>query len=477
MNAPDPHLAPASAAQLIAAFACDFDAGRLNENERSLCARSLADSFGVALGGRHEHAALAALDYLRAAGLLLPPTSPPPAASLWGRTERAAPEIAAWWNGIAGHVLDYDDVTPPLRGHPSIVLWPALLALAESRGLPAARLAPAFAVGMEVICKLARGIAVEHYARGWHSTASIGALGAAVACGHLLGLDAVRIGHAIGLAVAQAAGTRENVGTEAKSFQAGHANAAGVRAACLAEAGFEAGPHALDGPHGYVALYAHGEDAAGMLADIGCAPLELSRAGLDVKQYPMCYATHRALDGLLALREQHGIGLAEVAWMQVRTSRGALVPLVHPHPRSGLEGKFSMQYAMAAGLADGAVRLTSFTDAAVQRPEVQAFFSRVETDEAPGPVSPRWAELELRLHDGRTLRIRVDTLHGSSQKPASDSELAAKLDDCLRWGRCAGSGQALLRRCLQLSDHAGDGGDAAALVHELQQLAISGDTP
>jgi 2-methylcitrate dehydratase PrpD len=448
-----------SAAGRIARFSASFADGSLTDAQLRLCGRSLADTWAVAFAGRGEAAPLAALRYLREAGLLQAAgAGQDGSAALWGRPERAAPEIAAWWNGVAGHVLDYDDVTVPMRGHPSVVLWPALLALAEARDLSGERVAAAFVVGMEVICKLSRAIALEHYAKGWHSTASIGLLGSTAACAYLLQLDTLQTAHALGLAVAQAAGSRENVGTEAKSFQAGHANAAAVRAASLAAAGFMAGEHAIDGPHGYLQLYAGGASVDDTLDSLGDAPLEIERAGLDIKQYPMCYATHRALDAVLDLRVAHGLRLEDVAHAVVRTSYGALEPLVHPCPASGLEGKFSLAYALGAALADGAVRLTSFTDAAVLRPEIQQFFDRVSWSEAEGAAVPRWAEVTLTLRDGRTLHQRVEDLRGSAQKPVSDTELAAKLDDCLRWGAQGGDaasappcdGTVLLQRCLAL---------------------------
>ena len=333
------------------------------------------------------------------------------------------------------------------------MLWPALMALAEARGLPGARLAASFVVGVEVICKISRGIGFDHYARGWHSTASIGVLGSVVACGHLLGLDEAQMVNALGLAVAQAGGSRENVGTEGKSFQAGQASGAAVRAACLAEAGFEAGERALDGPLGYFALYAGGCNVDEWLNELGAAPLEIERSGLDVKQYPMCYATHRALDAVLALRREYELTLADVRSVSVTASRDALLPLVHPRPSNGLEGKFSLAYAIAAALADGAVRLTSFTDAAVQRPELQAFFDRVTWDDKTEPYIPRWATVTLDLHDGRCLSRTVQVLHGSAQEPLSETELRVKLQDCLRWGGMADAdaGERLLQRCFGLA--------------------------
>lgn len=442
---------PSSAAERIAQFACNFDSAQLTARQFLLAGRSLADTCAVAFAGRNEAAPQAALRYLKSAGLLSHDSRGDTLVGLWGRPEYAAPEIAAWWNGVAGHVLDYDDVTVPMRGHPSVVLWPALLALAEQRDLPGERVAAAFVVGLEVICKLSRGIAMKHYEKGWHSTASIGVIGSTVACAYLLQLDARQIAHAIGMAVAQAAGSRENVGTEAKSFQAGHACGAAVRAATLAAEGFTAGEMALDGPNGYLALYGNAEPAETVLAGLGDSPLEIERSGLDVKQYPMCYATHRAIDAVLALRSAHGIRLEDVETVEVLSSRGGLLPLVHPRPSLGLEGKFSLPYAIAAALSDGTVRLTSFTDAAVQRLEIQRFFEQVRWRDDDGPAAPRWADVTLHLRDGRTLNHRIEQLHGSASQPLSDAELSAKLEDCLDWGGAAAErrdGALFLKTCL-----------------------------
>ena len=442
------------ATQRIARFVTGFDARTLTPEHHRACARALADTYAVALAGRDEAASCGAFRYLQGSGLLHAEGGTG-LARLWGRREWAAAETAAWHNGLIGHVLDYDDVNVPLRGHPSVVLWPALLAIAEARDLDGSRMDAAFVVGLEVLVKLSHAFAAPHYAAGWHSTASMGVLGATVACAYLLQLDASQIAHALGLAVAQAAGSRENVGTQAKSFQAGQANGAAVRAALLAAAGFEAGDHAIEGPHGYLRIYAGGAVADEWLARLGEAPLEIERSGLDVKQYPMCYATHRAIDAMLALREVNALRMDDVERVDVQGSPGAFVPLVHPRPATGLEGKFSLPYAMAAALADGEVRLASFTDEAVRRPQVQRFFDRVHWVEEQGKVAPRAAEVHLLLRDGRRLAQRVELLRGSAQRPLSDEQLESKLDDCLNWSRdparrVEGAGRRLLRHCQTL---------------------------
>lgn len=422
------------AAERIAAFVSGLQPAQLSPPLVQATGRALLDTWACAIAGRNEEASRLALRYCR--------SSAQPArvrgARDWGTGELLALELAALSNGVAGHVLDYDDVTSPMRGHPSIALLPALVGLAEATDAGGAELVCAYIAGFEVICKLSKAIAVKHYARGWHSTSSIGTIAAAAACARLLRLDARRTTHAIGLAVSQAAGSRANFGTHAKSFQAGHANAAGLRAALLAAEGFDAAPGVLDDAFGYLDLYGNGESLALQVDTIGTQPLELLASGIEVKKYPLCYATHRTLDGVLDLRAEQGLTLADLRSVHVRTSAGALTPLIHTRPQTGLEAKFSMQYAVTGALLDGAVLLSSFTDEAVRRPEAQAFLPQVTTDDhTNSPTFPRWAEIEVTLKNGSGLRKRVDLLRGSADAPLTLQELSTKVQDCLAWGQAS----------------------------------------
>ncbi|MCW8085579.1 MmgE/PrpD family protein [Sabulicella glaciei] len=418
----------------IAEFAAGFDARSVGGTERDLTLRAMLDTVAVAVAARKEPAAI--LAEKRAVALGSGPCR------LW--KAQASPGVgeegAAWANGVIGHVLDFDDVTSAMRGHPSIALLPGVLALSETEGRTVGEATAAYVVGFEVICALSVAMAQPHYVAGWHSTATIGAIGAAAACGWLLRLDATRMAHALGLAAAQAAGTRASFGTMAKSFQAGQANLVGLRSARLAQIGFDAAPDGIGGPMGFLALYHAGD--AHELPPFGGA---LERHGLEVKKYPMCYATHRALDALLALRREEGLSLSDVRSVEVRASAASLAPLIHHRPQTGLDAKFSMEYAVAAALLDGAVRLSSFEDDAVLREEVQRFLPRVSASEAGGELLPRWAEVTLRLQDGRVLSRRQDALRGAADEPLSEAELLEKAEGCLRHGGAPpGTGEALL---------------------------------
>ena len=416
----------------IAAFAARFASGStsqpLTAAQRHQAYRALLDTIACAIAGRNDDAPRLAADYMRgcaAAGN----------ATVWATGETLHPEGAAFVNGVAAHVLDYDDVMTPMRGHISVAMAPALCALAQVRGSSGEQFSTAYLAGFELMAKFARVMALPHYSRGWHSTSALGVLGATLACSVLLGLNETQTSHALGLAVAQAAGSRQNFGAMAKSFQAGQCNAAAVRAVLMAQSGFTASPDAIDGKFGYLALYASGEDMSPALAALGSAPLEIDAMGIDIKKYPCCYAIHRALDGLLALRKTHALTPANVVRIDITNSAGGLDALLPQPPVNGLQAKFNMAYCMAAALTDGAIRLASFDDAQVMRPGIRALLPKVSLQEAPGAILPRWSHVRIELVNGQVLEQRVNTARGDAGDPLSDAELIEKVADCFAYGK------------------------------------------
>ena len=425
-----------SVSETIAAFASGFDASGVDPEHIRICGKALADTFAVAIAGGGEECSTKVRRYVEG----FSPASGQQStrvggrATIWGTLSVATVEGAALANGVAAHALDFDDASSPMSGHPSSALFPALLALGESREINGARLVAAYLIGFEICCRLGRGLDPIHYARGWHMTSSVGTVAAAVACGYLIGLDQTRICHAIGLAVAQTGGSRENFGTDAKPFQVGQGNAAALRAVLLAEQGFTAAPTAIDGLNGYARLYSNGEDLAATMDGIGKQPLEIERSGIEVKKYPACYAIHRPLDGLFRLMQSSNFNAEDVNAVDVVTSAGALALLLSAPPRSGMEAKFSMNYAIAAALLDGKIGLSSFTDQAVNRPKVRNLMKRITARESDGGMLPRFATVTLGLKNGEIVSNRVDALHGSPSSPLSEAEFLEKIDDCLSWG-------------------------------------------
>src|SRR3989304_73499 len=208
--------------------------------------------------------------------------------SLWNGRGKTKATDAAWVNGTLTHALDFDDggvaLTPM---HPSAPVLPAVLALAEARNLSGMDALGAFVVGVEVECKLASLISLEHYGRGWHATAILGTLGSALASAWLLRLPPAKVRHALGIAASMAGGLQSNFGTMTKPLHAGQAARNGVVAALLAEKGFTANPTALEAEKGMSELYGFGDAVSGLrLKEALGQPFHFSSPGVSLKRFP-----------------------------------------------------------------------------------------------------------------------------------------------------------------------------------------------
>ncbi len=365
--------------------------------------------------------------------------APPPGdATLYLVGPRAPAPEAAWINGTAAHALDYDDVA--LRGHPSTVLVPAILAEGEVLGATGAELATAYVAGYEVWADLQRRDPAQHHEKGWHPTGIFGAVAAAAACASLRKLDAQKATQAIALGASQSAGLVANFGTMTKPFHAGRAAHAGVISARLAAAGFTSSPDALEHPLGFLAATSPKGDVDRTSATQAGREWSILALGLSVKKYPLCYCTHRAIDGALDLLRAEKLGAQNVKSITVSTSRRNATILRNSRPQTGLEAKFSMQFAMASSIVANRVGLRELTDEFVQRSDIQALMPKVVV--APDDrIDPKrtgnapYDQVVIETADGRRLEsARVTDERGSPQLPLSREELWTKFKECFAVG-------------------------------------------
>ena len=347
-----------------------------------------------------------------------------------------APE-AAWINATAAHALDFDDAAQ--RGHISAVVVPAILAEADASGADGRRMAAAYAAGYETWADLMRREPDHYHNHSWHPTGVFGPIAAAAACASLRGLSAAQAVHALSLAASQSAGLIANFGSMTKPFHAGRAAHAGVMAARLAQKGFTASPDALEHPKGWM----QGVSPAGR-ADVDSAVQagrywKLPRGGLNIKKYPLCFATHRALDGMLKLLQEHPLQLEQVRRIAVTTSRRNRATLRFTRPETASQAKFSMQFAMASALIAGGSGLLELQDAFLQRGDVQRAMGLVEVlpEDVEDPLRPGeapWDVVQIDTHDGHTFTRSVDYVRGGPELPLVKGELFAKFSSCLRAG-------------------------------------------
>ena len=281
--------------QRLAEFVACTRSGDIPGEAREQARRAFLDTLGVTLAGSSEDASRVTADIAREQGGVED-------ASVLGHGFRAPATEAALVNGTSGHALDFDDVSMSMRGHPSVPLVPAVLALGEKLGSNGHDAIDAFVLGFEVECKVARLISAPHYALGWHPTATFGTLGVAAACARLLRLDPDRTRMALGIAASLASGARRNFGSMTKPLHAGWAARNGIVAATLAGRDFTADDEALEAPDGWLHAASGGAPVdASPIGRLG-HPWEIVSPGIGVKLYPCCYFTHLSIDAALQIQ-------------------------------------------------------------------------------------------------------------------------------------------------------------------------------
>ncbi len=374
--------------------------------------------------------------------------------------ERTNSPDAALANAVAAHALDYDDVA--LAGHPSVVLVPAILAEAEVLAADGRAAAAAYVAGYETWAELITRDPDPYHRKGWHPTATLGCVAAAAAIANLRRLDPQKATAAIAIAASMAAGVVANFGTMTKPFQAGRAAQAGIIAARLAAAGMTASDDALEHSTGLLqALSPQGRaDVATPIRGLG-QKWRIVETGLNVKKYPLCYSAHRALDGMLDLVRQHKLTPDGVQKIVVTTGETQAAMLRNHRPQTGLEAKFSMEFAMAAALVAGRAGLSELGDEFVRQRAVQAAMEKisVETTDTRAEDDPTFARFDrvvVMLADGRTLASpELFFARGHWSLPLNVDELWTKFRDCVE-GRFPESRARLVFDALQTLEKQGN---------------------
>jgi 2-methylcitrate dehydratase PrpD len=327
------------------------------------------------------------------------------------RTVSGLSEATRW--AVAGHVLDFDDLHMESTTHISVVCLSAVLATYGD--------ARAYLAAAGAMARLGTALGWSHYSSGWHTTTTAGAPAAAIGAGIALGLDADQIATAMALAVPAAGGVQRAFGTDAKSLQVGFAADAGVRAARLAADGATADTSALDS---WLELV--GGDPSAVDLSGPAVP-----GGLAVKVFPCCYALQRPISALSDLARQ-GLDPADVSRIVLKTPKGTAAPLVHHRPNTGLQAKFSIEYAAATALLDDYQGFSSFTDEAARRPEARRLVDLVDVQLGDGGDWLLAGEFEAEVYVGQeVLHAREQFPPGSPQRPLTRDELMRKVRDCL----------------------------------------------
>jgi 2-methylcitrate dehydratase PrpD len=420
-----------SIATELAERICNLQYGDLPEQAVNSAKMAILDTVGVTLAGSREQATRIVERTLGAGEKSGP-------CLVYGGHRRTTCLDAALINGVAAHVLDFDDCSNTLGGHPSAPILPGLLALAEDIGASGREVLLAYIVGFETEARIARGVNFHHYQKGWHPTATLGIFGAAAACGRLLKLAPERVATALALSVSLAAGVKANFGTMTKSLHIGQCSRNGLFAALLARDGFTANPEAFEHRQGFLNVFnGAGTFDANKILDHWADPLDIVDPGIAIKQYPCCGSTHPAIDAAMEIFRAQRIDLSRLSQIEVWIHARRLEHTNRPDPKSALEAKFSVQYCVARALMHGKVGLEHFEGVAFRDPNVRRISGLVNaapyTDQQFDPVNHFGGEVKVTLADGKSHSAKVQSASGrTSESPLSEEQLRTKFENCAR---------------------------------------------
>lgn len=388
---------------------------------------AMIDTHAVILSGYKQPCSEILIDWVRV-------QSGAEQSTVLGYDFKTSASLAALVNGTMGHAIDYDDVYAPLRGHPSLPIYVAVLAVSESEGKSGKDLITAYLLGVEIMTKIGTQLNPSHYLKGWHSTATMGVIGAAAAVGKLYDFTLEQFKTVIGLASSMISGIRLNFGTMAKPFHVGYAARNGIEASQLVKNGFTASHHTYDLPKGVFDLYSE-EQTQINWSDQLAKPWSIMQPGFHIKKYPCCYATHRHADAAYQLISENNLDVEAIEKIECIGPVGTFVPLIYNRPKTGLQGKFSLEYVVSAMLLDRAVNLNSFTDKMVNRSSIQKLIPKVVLIEDSSIKEDRVAGNNgfVKLHIQTKDHIHEVTIthgKGSAKNPLTDEELKEKFLDC-----------------------------------------------
>jgi len=384
----------------------------------------------------------------------------PGTATVFGHRDTCDPVTAAMINGTAAHGEDFDNSYEGCPVHSGTVVVPAVLAVAEARGLSGAQAFTGIAAGIEIMCRMGAVAGTGLHKAGFHPTAVVGTMGATAAVGVALGLDRAALARSFGLAGSMSAGIIEYLadGSWTKRMHAGWAAQAGIRAAEMGAAGFAGPLSVFEGTHGFYAAFAPSikPDLDLLAGDLGD---RWETAQLSFKPYACGTMCQPFVDCAIDLARR-GITAADITAMNCKVGEGTVHRLWAPpelkrRPPTAYGAKFSGPYCIAVGLIDGDAGLAQFTDARINDPVVQALTDKISFEIDPANEYPRnyTGHIAATLRDGSVIEAFQPHLRGGTHEPMIREQITTKARANLAYGGMPPDrAEAVIDLCAGLSD-------------------------
>lgn len=378
----------------LAERACGIDASTLPSDVLEIARHSLLDWCTMVLAGWCDPAVTNLRRFLQEE-----PGSGQ--ATLLGNGHRLSLTHAALVNGTAGHALDFDDAHLPSRVHPSVPLWPAIMALCEQHGLSGKQALAAFVVGVQIQTRLAALMGESHYRLGWHNTATLGSFGATAATGWLRSLNPLQMCHAFGITASQVGGLRASFGTSCKPLHAGRAAANGLFASGLAQHAFDAEPAVFDVAGGFPTLYADQVFPDAVAQENGNWDIR----NVIFKYHASCYGTQAPIEAALKLGHPQFESIRSVH-VAVETQYLSVCNI--QDPETAAQARFSIRHMVALALEGvNTASQQAFSNECLTDPRIVAWRDRITVYGDPAMARAN-ARIDLEFANGTRQSVAVD---------------------------------------------------------------------
>lgn len=411
----------------IARFICsDFQP---SSEALDIARRSTIDTLAVMMAGRHEPSVLTVENYAKRCE-----ESRGRCSALLDSPEYSS-RHAALINGTAAHALDYDDVAP--IGHPGAVLVSALLAAGEPIGVSGEAFLDAYVVGYEVWAELLKRERNVHHDKGWHPTAVFGTVGAAAAVIRLRRLPFQLARHALGISASMSSGLVANFGSMAKAYHIGRAAASGVEAVDLAMCGMTAANDVLESNKGFLVSFSPEGNVDVDTPAFSQPARHLETLGISIKHYPVCYATHRAIDAARALACKYDFAPDDIRRIDIKVGVTQAGMLKYRQPKTAMQAKFSLEFAVSCALHQRDVTLRHLQERYFGSPAICRLIeaTTVSYDYSRSAYSSIFSEADsivVHLADGRILQSGdIQYPRGSFRLSFNEDDLKQKFLNCM----------------------------------------------
>lgn len=407
-----------------------FDLDNVPSDVRATASRCLIDISGVTIAGSNTDSANRARSHCAE-------TYAPGNCRLIGSSTVLSAPGAALANGVAAHALDFDDNSYAGVVHGSAVVFPAVLSIAQQQAVSGKDLLDAFIVGLETEFALGKAFTNSIYDKGWWTTSVLGGFGAVAGAVRLMHMEPEAIARALSFVAVGAGAIRALRGADTKHFYCGRAAEAGVVAAMMADRGGSAPLDAFEDRNGVLRIINDSLFEDEYIEQLGLG-FFLKDPGVDIKRYPVCYASHAAIDAVLEILNSNKLAPEDITDVTCLVPPVVASNLSFTAPVTGEQAQFSMQFSIAAAILFGNVGLDHLRQGTLENADLRDLMHRVTMNVSDLPsgaesrtdISPEWAKVSVITQAGMKHEIFCGSARGSSAHPLSDTEVDEKFIIC-----------------------------------------------